>query len=366
MKVIIAGGGTGGHVFPAIAIANAIIAKDPSVDILFVGAQGRLEMEKVPIAGYNIIGLWISGLQRKITLKNLLFPVKLLSSLIKSRRIIKNFKPNVVVGVGGYASGPILKAANHFKIPTVIQEQNSYAGITNRLLAQKASAICVSYEGMERFFPKDKITLTGNPLRSDVGIIAGKKNKAIAYFGLQDDKKTLAILGGSGGALSINNAVANAFDLLSNNKDVQILWQCGKAYYDRFKRSEVAALDNVHIMPFTDRIDYVYVCADVIVARAGALTVSELSLIGKPVILVPSPNVAEDHQTKNAMSLVRKNAALLVPDVEAKQHLMKKSIELINNNSQCKSLSNEIIKFAKPNASAEIADIVLNVAKGNR
>ncbi|HMG14237.1 MAG TPA: undecaprenyldiphospho-muramoylpentapeptide beta-N-acetylglucosaminyltransferase [Saprospiraceae bacterium] len=366
MKVIIAGGGTGGHVFPAIAIANAIIAKDPSVEILFVGAQGKLEMEKVPIAGYNIIGLWISGLQRKLTIKNLMFPVKLLSSLIKSRRIIKSFKPDVVVGVGGYASGPILKAANHFKIPTIIQEQNSFAGITNRLLAQEASVICVAYEGMERFFPQAKIILTGNPLRSDVSIIAGKRSKAIEYFGLQDNKKTLAILGGSGGALSINNALSDAYEIISNLDNIQVIWQCGQAYFERFKVSKLATLGNVHIMPFTDRIDYVYACADVIVARAGALTVSELSLIAKPVILVPSPNVAEDHQTKNAMSLVRKNAAILVPDLEAKNVLIKRSIELLNNTDQCISLSEEIRKFAKPNASSDIAEIVLKEGNRNR
>lgn len=364
MKVIIAGGGTGGHVFPAIAIANAIIAKDPSVEILFVGAQGKLEMEKVPVAGYKIIGLWISGLQRRVTIKNLLFPIKLLLSLIKSRSIIKNFKPNVVVGVGGYASGPILKAANHFGIPTVIQEQNSYAGITNRLLAQKAEAICVAYEGMEKFFPKNKIVLTGNPLRSDVTLISGKRSKGIEYFSLQENKKTLAILGGSLGALTLNESVDQAFEFLSKQKDIQILWQCGKSHYERFKYSKVASLENVHIMPFTDRMDYVYACADVIIARAGALTVSELSLVGKPVILVPSPNVAEDHQTKNAMSLVKKNAAILVNDIEAREILINKSIVLINNENQCSVLSEEIKKLARPHASSEIAEIVIKM--GNK
>lgn len=363
MKMIIAGGGTGGHVFPAIAIANAVKAKDPSVVILFVGALGRLEMEKVPIAGYKIIGLWISGLQRKLTIKNLSFPFKLIHSILKANKIIKSFKPDVVVGVGGYASGPILRAANKAGIPTVIQEQNSFAGITNKLLAQEAAAICVAYEGMERFFPAKKITLTGNPLRSDVTLITDKRKKAIEYFGLDPDKKTLVILGGSGGALTLNEAMEESFDLIASQKNLQIIWQSGRVYLERFKQTKVAKLGNVEILAFTDRMDYVYAAADLIVARSGALTVSELCLIGKPVILVPSPNVAEDHQTKNALSLVEKNAAILVTDTEARKTLLEKSINLINNERLCMSLSTEIKKLAKPNASGEIADIILKLVK---
>ena len=362
MKIIIAGGGTGGHVFPAIAIANAVKAKDPSADILFVGAQGKLEMEKVPVAGYKIIGLWISGIQRKFTIKNFLFPFKLIHSVLKSKQIVKEFQPDVVIGVGGYASGPILRAANEVGIPTVLQEQNSFAGITNKILARKASAICVAYEGMEKFFPADKIKLTGNPLRSDVTLISDKRKKALEYFGLDPDKKTLAILGGSGGALTLNEAMGGAYDFLSHQTNVQVIWQCGRYYYDRFKTCKVVELDQVEIIPFTDRMDYIYACADVIIARSGALTVSELCLIGKPVILVPSPNVAEDHQTKNAMSLVEKNAALLVKDVDARNILIEKSIALLNNERLCISLSTEIKKLAKPNASDDIADIIIKLA----
>ena len=360
MKVIIAGGGTGGHVFPAIAIANALRKIDPEIEILFVGAQGKLEMEKVPAAGYKIIGLWISGFQRKLTLKNLSFPFKLIHSLIKSRKIISSFKPDVVVGVGGYASGPILKAANQKGIPTIIQEQNSYAGVTNKLLAESAAAICVAYEGMDKFFPKDKIVLTGNPVRSDVAQIEGKKSEACKVLGLDPNKKTIVILGGSGGALTLNVAIKNGFGFLKVHEELQVLWQCGKFYFENYKDCESAKLLNVKIMPFIERMDFAYAVADVIVARSGALTVSELCLVGKPVILIPSPNVAEDHQTKNALALVENNAAIMVKDRDAREKLLTSAHQLLENHDKCRAMSIQIGLLGKLEAASDIANIILS------
>ena len=309
MKIIISAGGTGGHIFPAIAVADELKRQavergdgQDSVQILFVGALGKMEMERVPKAGYPIQGLPIAGLQRRMTLKNvwlnLQLPFKLLNSMLKVRRILKNFKPDVAVGFGGFASGPTLRAAASMGIPTVLQEQNSYAGVTNKLLAEKAKVICVAYEGLEKFFPKDKIVLTGNPVRSDILDIQSKKEEGIAYFNLDKNKKTIAILGGSLGAKTLNLAIENNAQLIDNQKDVQILWQCGRLYEEDFKNGKAAQLKNVHMRPFIDRMDLAYAAADVIIARAGALTISELCLAGTPSVLVPSPNVAEDHQTK--------------------------------------------------------------------
>ena len=359
MKVIIAGGGTGGHVFPAIAIANALRSIDKNIDILFVGAKGKLEMEKVPAAGYKIEGLWISGFQRKLTFRNLIFPVKLIHSLIRSRQIINTFKPDVVVGVGGYASGPIMKAANQKGIPTIIQEQNSFAGVTNKLLAKSAAAICVAYEGMEKFFPKDNIHLTGNPVRNDIAEIEGKKEHAVNFFNLDKTKKTIAVLGGSLGALTLNDSVKLAKDQIEGNENIQIIWQCGKTHFENFKNCESAQLENVKIFPFIERMDLAYAAADLIVARAGALTVSELCLVGKPVILVPSPNVAEDHQTKNAMSLVNKNAAIMVKDEVARKELITIAYNLIENLDKCRAMSVQLSLLAKPDAASDIAKIIV-------
>ena len=362
MKLIIAGGGTGGHVFPAIAIANAVRALRSDTEILFVGAKDKLEMEKVPAAGYKIEGLWISGFQRNLSLKNLSFPLKLAHSMIRSRKILSTFRPDVVVGVGGFASGPILKAAAQKGIPVIIQEQNSYAGVTNKLLARSAAAICVAYEGMDKFFPKDKIILTGNPVRTDVADIEGKRPEACKLFSLDPNKKTIVVLGGSLGALTLNDSVRLAHSFLAKHNDVQLLWQCGKSHFDTFKQSESARLHNVRIMPFIERMDLAYAIADVIVARAGALTVSELCLVEKPVILVPSPNVAEDHQTKNALSLVRNNAALLVIDQDARTNLFPLAHKLLNDKDTCRAMSVQIGLLARPDAARDIAQVIISNA----
>ena len=333
MKIIISAGGTGGHIFPAVAVADELKRQDPSIQILFVGALGKMEMERVPKAGYKIEGLPIAGLQRRLTLKNvwlnLQLPFKLLNSMLKVKRILTDFKPNVAVGFGGFASGPTLRAAANMGIPTVLQEQNSYAGVTNKLLAEKAQVICVAYEGLEKFFPKDKIIITGNPVRSDIafsqnteGVSSPKKEEGLTYFNLDKNKKTIVIMGGSLGAKSLNIAIENNAQLIESKEDIQILWQCGRLYEEDFKNGKSAQLPNVQMRPFIDRMDLAYAVADVIIARAGALTISELCLAGTPSVLVPSPNVAEDHQTKNAMALVEKNAAILVKDSEAKDKMI--------------------------------------------
>lgn len=359
MKVIISGGGTGGHVFPAIAIADAIKRKSPETEILFVGAEGRMEMEKVPQAGYKIIGLWISGFQRSLTFKNLLFPVKLLHSAIKARKIIRNFKPDVAIGVGGYASGPTLNAAGAKGIPIILQEQNSYAGVTNRILGRKANRICVAYQGMEQFFPKEKIVLTGNPIRSNFEI-EGKRAEGMAYYGLDADKKTILIIGGSLGARTLNQAMEASTALIESHPEVQILWQCGKFYIESYRNGKAALLPQVRIYAFLDKMDLAYAVADVVISRAGALSVSELCLVGKASILVPSPNVAEDHQTKNALALVKENAAILVRDAEAMSGMLQKAYEILADPALKLQLETQIRTLAKPNAADEIADIVLN------
>jgi UDP-N-acetylglucosamine--N-acetylmuramyl-(pentapeptide) pyrophosphoryl-undecaprenol N-acetylglucosamine transferase len=367
VKVIISGGGTGGHIFPAIAIAKAIQTIQPDAEILFVGAKGRMEMEKVPKAGYPIEGLWISGFQRKLTVQNLLFPLKLLSSLTKARRIVKRFQPDVAVGVGGYASGPTLQMAAQLGIPCLIQEQNSYAGATNRLLAKKVQKICVAYDKMERYFPKEKIRITGNPVRNDLINNEATKAQAADYFTLNVNKKTILIIGGSLGARTLNQAMAESTEWLRGRTDVQVLWQCGSLYYEEYKNLQTSKLPNVLITAFIDRMDLAYRLADVAIARAGALTVSELCLVGKPAILVPSPNVTEDHQTKNAMALVEKDAAILLKDADAKLQMIPKALQLLDDNNFVKEkLAINIQKLAKPNAAAEIAGEVLKLVKGNR
>jgi UDP-N-acetylglucosamine--N-acetylmuramyl-(pentapeptide) pyrophosphoryl-undecaprenol N-acetylglucosamine transferase len=362
-KVIISGGGTGGHIFPAIAIANAIKLKYPNSEILFVGAEGKMEMEKVPAAGYKIVGLPIMGIQRKLTLQNLKVPFKLLYSLIKARKIIKEFKPNVVVGVGGYASGPLLKIATSMGVPALLQEQNSYPGVTNKILAKKVQKICVAYNGMEQFFPKEKIVFTGNPVRQDIVDLGNKRAKGLETFGLSADKKVVLVIGGSLGARTINESIDVGLELISEN-NIQLLWQTGKGFADKAAES-VAKYTNKGIvtMPFITTMDLAYAVADVVISRAGALSVSELCLTHKPSILVPSPNVAEDHQTKNAMALVNENAAILVKDVHAKNELIPELIRLVNNSATQEQLKQNIKSLAKPNAASQIADEVIKLIK---
>jgi UDP-N-acetylglucosamine--N-acetylmuramyl-(pentapeptide) pyrophosphoryl-undecaprenol N-acetylglucosamine transferase len=361
IKVIITGGGTGGHVFPAIAIADALKKIDNSIEILFVGAIGKMEMERVPKAGYEIKGLWISGFQRKWSFQNLLFPVKLFASYIKAYFIVKKFKPDVVVGVGGYASGPVMQAAVMQKIPTVIQEQNGFAGVTNRILAKKVSKICVAYNNMTTFFPEEKIIFTGNPVRQDIIDLTAKKTEAVDYFNLENNKKTILILGGSLGARTLNEAMKSSTDLLKNN-DVQVLWQCGKFYVETYKNCATAELLDVKILPFLDRMDLAYSVADVVISRAGALSISELCLVGKPAILVPSPNVAEDHQTKNALALVEKAAARLVKDVDAVEKMMPEAMLILENEAVAHALSESIRQLGRPNAARDIASVIIGLA----
>ena len=365
MKIIISGGGTGGHVYPAIAIANAIKAENSEAEILFVGAKGKLEMEKVPKAGFEIEGLWISGLHRKLTLRNLMFPVKLIHSLIKSKKIIKKFKPDVAVGVGGYASGPLLEMATKMGVPTLIQEQNSYAGITNKLLAKKADKICVAYDKMEKYFPSEKIVLTGNPVRQDIQNLKAKYKEAISYFDLELNKKTILIFGGSLGARALNNSISQSTISIQNEKDVQLIWQVGKLYADEFGKSETAQLSCVKMMPFIERMDLAYSAADLVICRAGALTISELCLVGLPAVLVPSPNVAEDHQTKNAKALIDKGAALMMEEKNGLENLFEKVVEKLNNKKLMKQLSDQILKLGKPEAAKMIvAEISILAEKG--
>jgi UDP-N-acetylglucosamine--N-acetylmuramyl-(pentapeptide) pyrophosphoryl-undecaprenol N-acetylglucosamine transferase len=362
MKVIISGGGTGGHIYPAIAIADALKKREPLIDILFVGAKGRMEMEKVPAAGYPITGLWISGLQRKLTFSNLSFPLKVMHSLIRCKAIIKSFQPEVVVGVGGYASGPLVKAASRMKIPGVLQEQNSYPGITNKLLAKKAHTICVAYPGMEKFFPKEKIVLTGNPMRSQLGNEISRA-AAASLFGLDPNKKTILAFGGSLGARTINETIIQSHDLIAGRNDIQVLWQIGKLYAEKYLDSPVARLSNVKAFVFIDRMDMAYAIADVVIARAGAITISELCLIGKAAILIPSPYVAEDHQTHNARALTHLGAAVLIPDAEAPEKAFGEATRLLNSPEEMKSLETNIRQLGRPNAADEIADIIIRIAK---
>ena len=349
-RILISGGGTGGHIYPALAIANAWMEKHPDSEILFVGAQGKMEMQKVPEAGYSIKGLPVAGLQRKLTLANLSFPSKLWRSLRMASRIVKEFNPHVVVGVGGYASGPVLYAAQNKGIPTLLQEQNSYAGLTNKLLAKKAAKICVAYPEMERFFPKEKLKLTGNPVRKDLLDLAGKRQQGIQLFGLDPTRKTILVLGGSLGARTLNQAMLkHMVDL--EKEGYQVLWQSGKFYFkDMDLALEKAGLTHIHLREFIREMDLAYAAADVIVSRAGALSVSELCLVGKPVIFIPSPNVAEDHQTKNANACVKQGAAVLLADAEAVAKFKEYIDELLQQEDKAQALATAIKKLAMPDA----------------
>lgn len=362
-KVIISGGGTGGHIFPAVAIADELKRQFPSIELLFIGAEGKMEMEKVPQAGYKIIGLPISGLQRKITLQNLALPFKIIKSLLLARKVIKNFNPEIVIGVGGYASGPTLKMAALLGIPTLVQEQNSFAGKTNMLLAKKAHKLCVAYEGMEKFFPKNKIVLTGNPVRFEVTQIEGKREAAIAHYQLDASKPVLLVIGGSLGAKTLNESIIAGIEQFQQH-GIQLVWQCGKLYFDDLtNRLKGKDLTGIHLTQFIAKMDLAYAAADVIISRAGAISVSELFLVHKPVILVPSPNVAEDHQTHNAMALVNKNAAILVKDSEARNQLVDVAIDLLNNKEKQQTLAQNIAQLGKPNATKDIVAEIVKIVK---
>ncbi len=362
LKVILSGGGTGGHIFPAVAIANEIKKMVPHADILFVGALGKMEMEKVPHAGYKIIGVPIAGLQRGKIFANLKLPFLLLKSWLKTKKIIDEFKPQVVIGTGGYASFPVLKTASDKGIPTLLQEQNSFAGKTNKILSKKASKICVAYEGMEQFFPKEKIILTGNPVRQDLKNVKQHKQEAQQFFKLDATKKTILVIGGSLGARTINEAIGQELKYIAEH-NIQLIWQTGKGYFETAKQQCAAfSQQQIFAFDFITRMDLAYACADVVISRAGASSVSELCNIGMPCVLVPSPNVAEDHQTKNAMALVNKNAAILVKDNEAKTKLVKQAIDLINNNSLQETLTKNISQMAYYNSANVIATEVLKLA----
>lgn len=367
LKIIISGGGTGGHIFPAVSIANAIRQIDPDVDILFVGAEGRMEMEKVPTAGYKIVGLPVVGFQRTLSLQNLTFFFKLYKSINKAKKVLNDFRPDVVVGVGGYASGPMLRSAQKKDIPTLIQEQNSYAGVTNKLLATKAKVICVAYEGMERYFPREKIILTGNPVRQDLVNLESKREEARRYFDIPEGKKVMLVLGGSLGARTINRSIIRYMPDLAVRQDLVVIWQTGKLYYIDLKQ-ELSAYDsrNIRLFDFITRMDLAFSAADIIISRAGAGTISELCLVGKPAILVPSPNVAEDHQTKNALSLVNRDAAMMISDVKAQEELVILALELINDESKRKKLSENITRLALPDAAKEIAEKVIKLGRGEK
>jgi UDP-N-acetylglucosamine--N-acetylmuramyl-(pentapeptide) pyrophosphoryl-undecaprenol N-acetylglucosamine transferase len=365
LKVIISGGGTGGHIFPAIAIANALKEKYNRVEILFVGAEGKMEMEKVPAAGYKIVGLNISGLQRKSILKNLSFPFKLFSSVRKSKAIIREFKPNVVVGVGGFASGPLLYAATKMGIPALIQEQNSYPGITNKFLAKKAKRICVAYDGMEKYFPKEKIILTGNPVRQDIKNLAGKKERGLEFFGLDANKKTVLVIGGSLGARSINEAIKNCLPEFGR-KNIQLIWQTGKTFKAIADNASAEFTSSgIRVHDFISKMDYAYAVADVVVSRAGASSVSELCIVDKAAILVPYPLAAEDHQTSNAQALVTHHAAILIKDSEVGEKLLSTLFDLLANDEKRMKLEENILKLAFRDAAEVIASEVASIANSN-
>lgn len=362
IRIVISGGGTGGHIYPAIAIANALREIRPDISLLFVGASGKMEMEKVPRAGYEIVGLPVVGLQRNLSLSNLLFPFKLVNSLLKARQVIKEFRPRVAVGVGGFASGPLLQMASLSGIPTVIQEQNSHAGITNRLLARKASRICVAYPGMEKFFPKEKILLTGNPVRKDIIDISGKKEDGLNHFGLSPSQKTLFVMGGSLGARSINEAIAGSLQRFAD-EGIQLIWQTGKLFIDQARETtgRLGLEKSIKAFDFIYEMDLAYAAADVVVSRAGALSVSEICLAGKPSVLVPYPHATEDHQTSNARALVSGEAALMIKDPEAKEQLVPAALDLLRNTRQQQVLSENCRRFGFPDAAARIASEILRL-----
>ncbi len=359
-RIIVSGGGTGGHIFPAIAIANALIEKDPTIKIIFVGAEGRMEMEKVPAAGYRIIGLPVRGFNRKNPFKNFAVLYRLIRSIFIACVIIKRFHPDAVIGVGGFVSGPVLFAASWMGLPTVIQEQNSYAGVTNKLLARKANKICVAYDGMERFFPKRKIILTGNPVRQELDNCHLQHDQSLCFFDLDTTKQTILVLGGSLGARTINESVERYLDNFPVN--LQLIWQTGNGYYEKAnEQKQKRKLPNVKVYPFIQRMDLAYAAADLVVSRAGAGTISELSIVGKPCILVPSPNVAEDHQTKNAMTLVEKKAAIMIRDKDAVEKLMPEAVATVQNHEVLEPLADHIKMLAKFHADKAIADVVIQL-----
>jgi UDP-N-acetylglucosamine--N-acetylmuramyl-(pentapeptide) pyrophosphoryl-undecaprenol N-acetylglucosamine transferase len=354
-KIILSGGGTGGHIYPAISIANELKSRFPNAEFLFVGARDKMEMEKVPQAGYKIEGLWISGIQRKLTLKNVSFPFKLISSLLKSRKILKAFKPDVVIGTGGFASGPLLQMAVFNKIHSLIQEQNSYPGITNKILSKKVNKICVAYDGLERFFPENKIIKTGNPVRQDILSIDHKSIEAKDYFQLKHNKVTLLVLGGSLGARRINQLIDEKLEFFQT-QNVQILWQCGKLYFNTYKKHNDTV--DVQVHAFLNKMDMAYAAADLVISRAGASSVSELCIVGKPVIFIPSPNVAEDHQTKNANAVVEKDGAVLIKEEDLEIDFDNKFSQLVNSQEKQSELGENIKKLALVNATEKIADEV--------
>lgn len=360
LRIIVSGGGTGGHIFPAISIANAIRLLQPEAEILFVGAEGRMEMERVPKAGFRIVGLPVVGFQRRLTLKNITFFFKLFASMYKARRIIAEFKPNIAVGVGGYASGPILKAAQRKGIPTLLQEQNSYAGVTNKMLAKKALKICVAYSGMERYFPADKIMLTGNPIRQDLEQMKATRADAFDFFNIPANSKVILVIGGSLGARTINQSVMAGLAQIEAQQDLTVIWQTGKFYHDEIKQTLASGTySNIRLFDFVNRMDLAYTAADLVISRAGAGTISEICLVAKPAILVPSPNVAEDHQTHNAMALVNNWAAVMVKDSEATRVLIDDAIALVSDADKLSMLASNVHKLALPNSAVKIAEEVL-------
>ena len=359
LKVLVSGGGTGGHIFPALSIANEVRRRHPDAKILFVGAEGRMEMEKVPAAGYNIIGLPVSGFDRKHLLRNVKVVARLMKSMGLAKKILSDFKPDIAIGVGGYASGPMLKAAQKQGIPTLLQEQNSYAGVTNKLLAAKADCICVAYEGMERFFPQEKIVLTGNPVRRNLLECGATPEQARQAMGMEPNKKTILIIGGSLGARTINNAVSASLDKIGKAYGIQVIWQTGKIYDQQCREAlEASGVKNVAQMAFISNMDMAYRAADLVVSRAGASSISELQLLGKPAILVPSPNVAEDHQTKNAMALVNRGAAIMVTDADAGSQLVDTMLNTVADEARTSSLGENVKKMALVDAAERIADEV--------
>lgn len=363
LNILVSGGGTGGHIFPALSIAGEISRRYPDANILFVGAQGRMEMEKVPAAGYRIVGLPVNGFDRKHLLKNVKVLFHLAKSMAMAKHILRDFKPDIAIGVGGYASGPMLKAAQKAGIPTLLQEQNSYAGVTNKLLAKKATCICVAYDGMDRFFPADKIVMTGNPVRAALLECSATREEAIKTFGLDPGKKTILIIGGSLGARTINNAIIAGLDAIGKKADdVQVIWQSGKIYNDNCKKAlQASGVTNVIQQAFITNMDMAYRAADLVVSRAGASSISELQLLGKAAILVPSPNVAEDHQTKNALALTHRNAAIMVTDGDADAHLVETMLHTVTQEQQLQTISKNVKAMALNNAAEKIVDKVMEI-----
>ncbi len=358
-RFILSGGGTGGHIYPAIAIANELKRRHPDADFLFVGAKDRMEMEKVPQAGYKIEGLWITGLQRKLTLKNLMFPFKLISSLLKAGNIVSKFKPDVVVGTGGFASGPLLRVASGRGVACVLQEQNSYAGITNKLLKNRVAKICVAYDGMEKFFPADKIVKTGNPVRDNLTKTSTDKNESLTFFKLDPCKTVLLVLGGSLGSRRINRLIEQKLEFFEAN-DLQVIWQCGKLYYEEYKKYDS---DGIRVRSFLNRMDFAYAAADIIISRAGAGAVSELSIVGKPTVFIPSPTVAEDHQTKNAQALVAENAAILIKEADLDKEFELTFSDLLRSDTKRLQFGANIKALALPNATKHIVDEIEKLLK---